>query len=427
MELDDPEPPPNHDGAANGRRPGVVDDAHVLRPPPSRSPGKGRSLSDLPPMLSPSPKLREPARATRDDSFVSLQPVTPRRPKFPVRGLSLQMPPGDGRSVSPGPSTLAHLPVPLSPTLDLAPIYGSPSSVLPRRSRGLDFSRACTNLHHSTLAEPSSPDLSPTLSGRGMMIPPRKGPPPHAHPHESPGSNPGSWWSHTAVPARRPTAGSVSSVNMLESDSSGSTSEEDELMDHDDPADGILTTPQVYKLEPPALQLSTSNPFAAAAAAQVSPGRDWMGRYSPAAASLLSFQRARLRHGRSRKRSSSASASVSASASASASASGGSGSAMASPSPASPPVAKSIETIHGYFGRDPVAMAGPSRRSSLSWGTKELHISSGGESDESPASAVDPSTDAHDPITPITPGGEEKHGVIRRPVTRRGNLLVRQP
>ena len=64
--------------------------------------------------------------------------------------------------------------LPLSPKLDSSASYGVPGSVLPRRSRGMDFSRACTNLHHSTLAEQSSPDSSPVIGGRAMNIPSRK-------------------------------------------------------------------------------------------------------------------------------------------------------------------------------------------------------------------------------------------------------------
>ena len=139
----------------------------------SRSPSKARSLSDGgPPTLSPSPKFREPEkRKSKDDSAISDSPTTPRRPAFPLRGLSLQMPPRDLMS----PSSSAYISrVPLSPKLDHSQTYGSPTSVLPRRSRGLDFSRAATNLHHSTLAEQSSPDSSPTIGGRAMNIPNRK-------------------------------------------------------------------------------------------------------------------------------------------------------------------------------------------------------------------------------------------------------------
>ena len=119
-------------------------------------------------------------------------PVTPHRPNYanfanfpnfgPLRAnselnLSLQMPQRDRDLTSPSdpvagvgvadvgvgsaaatPATNQHLkhtltPTPLSPKLDHSQIYASPTNILPRRSRGLDFSRAATSLHHSTLAE----------------------------------------------------------------------------------------------------------------------------------------------------------------------------------------------------------------------------------------------------------------------------------
>ena len=377
----------------------------VARTPP-KSPSKGRSLSDLAPTLSPSPRFREPSMTSKDDISVPALPITPRRPNFPIRGLSLQMPARD--ILGSNPSVFASR-APPSPKVDSSTTYASPS-VLPRRSRGLDFSRACTNLHHSTLAEQSSPDLSPTLSGRGMMIPPRKGLANTSNMQESPGSNPSSLWSTMAVPDKAGMASSVGSVNMLESDSSSSSTDDEELLDPDDGGDPMITTPQVYKLTNPKPTVSAT-PYAAGTSA--SPGGDWMGRYSPAAASLMSFQRARLHKRRSRKSSSSASASASG------------GSTMASPSPASPPAMKSIETMGGYFVNDGPMKTGSSRRGSLSWGTKDLHLSSGGESDDGGTNGAKHSNDNNEAGPPVTPGLEEKRGVVRRPVTRRGNLLVR--
>ncbi|KUJ12418.1 uncharacterized protein LY89DRAFT_709636 [Mollisia scopiformis] len=348
----------------------------------SRSPSKARSLSDGgPPTLSPSPKFREPEkRKSKDDSALEASPSTPRRPAFP-RGLSLQMPARDLMS----PNTSAYINrVPLSPKLDHSQTYGSPSSVLPRRSRGLDFSRAATNLHHSTLAEQSSPDSSPTITGRAMNIPNRKNGLHFSSNSESMNAST-SLWSTMANAERMTVSSSLGSVNMLGSESSSSSSDDDDLMDADDIDDSILTTPQVNKL---------AGPFAGP---QASPGNAWTTQ-SPAMSSLMNFQRARLRHGKSRKSSSS-----------------GSGASMASPSSKSPPMRGVDNMNSGYFGREQ-AEGLQARRESISWAANQLHIS-GSESDDGTLKSTLESVD------PITPGRDGQRGVIRRPVTRRGNML----
>ena len=150
----------------------------------NKTPSKSRSLSDppnnAPNTLQPSPTFHERQyRKSKDDE--ALLPATPkpaRRPDFVGRGLSLQMPP---RLEMPSPSHFPPFPrpAPLSPQLDRNNIYGgvstngnqgSPATSLPRHSRGLDFARACTNLHHSTIAE-SSPDSSPVITQKAMNIP----------------------------------------------------------------------------------------------------------------------------------------------------------------------------------------------------------------------------------------------------------------
>lgn len=60
----------------------------------------------------------------------------------------------------------------LSPKLDSAQFH-APTSVLPRRSRGLDWSRACSSLHQSTLATAST-DTRPASSARRMSVPRRR-------------------------------------------------------------------------------------------------------------------------------------------------------------------------------------------------------------------------------------------------------------
>lgn len=357
----------------------------------SRSPSKARSLSDGgPPTLSPSPKFKEPEkRKSKDDSAINDSPTTPRRPAFPLRGLSLQMPPRD--LMSPGTSAYINR-VPLSPKLDHSQTYGSPTSVLPRRSRGLDFSRAATNLHHSTLAEQSSPDSSPTMGGRAMNIPNRKNGLHFSSNSESINHNSASLWSTMGNGDRMTVSSSLGSVNMMGSDSSGSTSDDDDLMDADDIDDSILTTPQVNK---------SSTPFGAIPAN--SPGGAWAGQ-SPAVSSLMNFQRARLRNGKSRKSSSS-----------------GSTNSMISPSSKSPPTGRNTEGLGtGYFGgRDMAGEGMHSRRESISWAANQLHIS-GSESDDGTLKSTLENVDG----MPITPGRDGQRGVIRRAVTRRGNMLV---
>jgi hypothetical protein len=305
-----------------------------------------------------------------------------------LRGLSLQMPPRDLTS----PSSSAYINrVPLSPKLDHSQTYGSPTSVLPRRSRGLDFSRAATNLHHSTLAEQSSPDSSPTIGGRAMNIPNRKNGLHFSSNSESMNHNSASLWSTMGNTDRMTVSSSLGSVNMLGSDSSGSSSDDDDLMDADDIDDSILTTPQVNK---------ANTPFGAIPAA--SPGGGWAGQ-SPAVSSLMDFQRARLRHGKSRKSSSS-----------------GSTNSMVSPSSKSPPAMRSVEGLgSSYFGKDIPGEGMRSRRESISWAANQLHIS-GSESDDGTLKSTLENVDG----IPITPGRDGQRGVIRRAVTRRGNMLV---
>lgn len=339
-------------------------------------------------MLSPSPKFREPAkRKSKDDSAINDNPITPRRPALHPRGLSLQMP---ARDLLLSPNTSAYNRVPLSPKLDHSQTYGSPTSVLPRRSRGLDFSRAATNLHHSTLAEQSSPDSSPTITGRAMNIPNRKNGSYFGGVQESMIISSNSLWSTMAPADRMTVSSSLGSVNMLGSDDSSSSSGDEDLMDADDIDDSILTTPQVGKM---------AAPFTGGVNA--SPGTGWMSQ-SPAVSSLMNYQRARLRH-KSRKSSSSNSTT-----------------SMISPGSKSPPILRGIDAMgNNHFGIDIRAEGRHSRRESISWAANQLHIS-GSESDDGTLKTTLENTDG----LPITPGRDGQRGVIRRAVTRRGNMLV---
>ncbi|KAI2789265.1 hypothetical protein POX_e07295 [Penicillium oxalicum] len=337
---------------------------------------KSRSLSDASrPTTMAQPSSGDLSRPpSKDDSAIPSIPATPSRSTtLHHPNLSLNL----NSKVALSPSITNR--APLSPKLDSTQIaYGSPGSVLPRRSRGLDFSRACTNLHHSTLAE-SSPDSSPTVGGRGMMIPQRR---------SSPGLTSGPPFSTSGPADRTAISSSVSSVNMMESDTSSSEDDDDAMMGDRD--DVILSTPQAARMG------SASSLFASGPVQ--SPGNEWMGGYSQAAASLMSFQRARIRKGRSRHSSSSASGN----------------SSKPSPGPHSPPVMKSVENPGaGYFApRHSIH----SRRESLSLGTRDLRLSDLSDDGESRgARGGSPSGVSHPESGPL--------GVIRRAVTRRGSLL----
>jgi len=393
------------------------------------TPAKSRSLSD-PPMtaptsLQPSPTFRKQTRRTsKDDQAVpttpsssstatafrpplsAASPLPPRRPDF--LGLSLHMPPPAA-----SPLSVQWAGPPLSPQLDERDIYmqsqslsASPATSLPRHSRGLDFSRASSTLHHSTLAE-SSPDSSPVIAQRSMAVPPRK-------------MSVGSFMlldpPHMALapawppPERSAVSSSLGSVNMLasDSDSSDSDGDGDASMAGDEGDDALFTTPHVHKLQNPSLPTPLPAHALHTPGGSGSAATPWgaTATFSPAQASLMkTIRRTRLQNKQSkRSRKSSSSASNSGY------------SSMASPRTTSPPPLRSIEvatgtgnptaSAAGYFAW---ATAARSRRESLALGTDGLHLSSGNDSGDEAS--------ANDRNAPTTPG------VVRRPVTRRGNLL----
>ena len=358
-----------------------------------------RSSHEIRSILSPSPLFVEPTRRSKDDSNLAPSPVTPKRHVL-HRGLSLQMPPRDISSTS-----IANLTnrVPLSPTkLDSSITYATPSSVLPRRSRGMDFSRACTNLHHSTLAEQSSPDSSPTISGRGMMIP-RKGlfnPLNIANIPDSPGSIPNSLWSTIPGTDKSAISSSVGSANMMDCDSGSTSSDGDDLMGHAEEEYACHITPQVYRVGNGVLNPSGS-------AITLSPGGDGIGGYSPAPPKVMSFHRAWFNNKDQTRRNSSASGQ----------------SSVNGQGPPSP-LLKSIEIGlgSGLFARDSSKKDTNSRRQSLSLGTNDLRLSDCEESDEGTNGRASPNE--YNISVPLTPSMDERKNVIRRAVTRRGNLLV---
>ncbi|KAL9130867.1 MAG: hypothetical protein Q9217_001068 [Psora testacea] len=373
-----------------------VNDASTALPP-KRRPWSSEGIKS---MLSPSPTIIENRRGSKDDSDIPSNPVTPKRPHHPPRGLTLQMPPRDLSSTS--TANLSKR-IPVSPKLDCSAAYPSPASVLPRRSRGLDFSRAATNLHHSVLAEQPSPESSPTVGGRrGINIPVRKGlssPLDSSNIAESPRNMHGSLWTTLSNGQRAGLSSSVGSSAVVENDSGSSSS--DETMDLGEDDDTIQMTPLNG--------LSLVNPFGPMGS---SPGGDGVGIFTPSTSKLISYQRARLQSRRNRTRGSSSSASGQ--------------STMQSPVPPSPPPVRSLESSMsmngGYFLDEPTKKEIGSRRESLSLGTTDMHLSDAEQSEDEGHLQVN--THEHVPVPAhVTPSMEDRKQVVRKAVTRRSNLL----
>lgn len=356
----------------------------------SAHPSKMRSLSDgAGPQLSPSPFIVQAHRRTsKDDTSLATKsremaaPVTPRRHGFPAASglnLALQMPTHDGLpagqasmiGVSPYAKP-AMTPTPLSPKLDHSQIYASPTNILPRRSRGLDFSRAATSLHHSTLAEQTSPDASPTIGGRGMNIPGRGS-------YDGGEQSSNSLWSMMGTQERMNISSSVGSTIMFASEGSSSSGDED-FMD-DEMEDAIMSTPQQLPRNSSLIGVQTPTQ-----STHVVP---WAPETSPAITSLSSFRTRPRRQPKKKLR-------------------GLLGLGFNSASPASlsrsPPSNLAKETRDMPIGH--------SRRESISWAANQLHISSGENDDRGMDDGMP------------TPSKDGQRGVIRRAVTRRGNLLV---
>jgi len=403
----------------------MMDDARdpietaTLPPPRSPPPPKPRSLSDgganhSAPKLDPSPHIRR----TRDDSSLketefstaasstsastsvaspASTPTTPRRGEFPRRGLSLKVPPPSQREFgSPVPQTTPtpsaananaylHKQAPLSPKLDPSQVFASPTNILPRRSRGLDFSRAATSLHHSTLADQSSPDSSPTiggganggggLGGRAMNIPGRRA---GGGDFSSTEQSSTSLWSMMGSQERMHISSSLGSVAAaIQSDSSSSS--DDDLMD-EDMEEAYITTPQAGKGTPVGVAASP-----------------WGGQ-----SSLMSFQQRQRPKRLPRKRLRGPLGL-------------GFGSNLAGAGAAG--LSRSPPNNHhgGGITKDSGAQ---SRRESISWQANQLHIS--GSEGEEGSRMGDGTLEG----VLATPGLDGQRSVIRRVVTRRGNLLV---
>ncbi|KAM3505212.1 hypothetical protein MY11210_008053 [Beauveria gryllotalpidicola] len=377
----DTDPAPHE--AAAGAEPSRVQQ-HLLGRPATLT--KSRSLSDgggLPPKLSPAPHIITSNRPTsKDDHDIDTfsnagaaaaaatlagHPSTPKRSD--VRGLSsLHMqqqrqqqqqqqqqqpqqpqpqPPRTFRDSTPPPAatgTSAYgKPAPLSPKLDHSHIYASPTNILPRRSRGLDFSRAATSLHHSTLAE-SSPESSPTVGGRGMNIPARRreygiGAEHNLQASASP------WPVASGNPERMTISSSLGSTQAVGSDSS-SSSEDDDLMD-EDTDEAYATTPHISRMGPG----GGGNPFG-----------------SPALGPLASFQnRQRPRkHPKKKVRG---------------------------------PLGLGFNMTTSALSRSPPSNSSRARRESISWQANQLHISSGDGEDSGKSDVDGPSGDAQPNVT----------------------------
>lgn len=180
--------------------------------------------------LSPSPSFREPAARPGSDGTHIENPT-----KSVTRGpgsLFLQMPKDEAGNI-----TIDSY----SPHADNKDIYGSPNTVLPRRSRGMDFARACTNLHHSTLPNVATPDSSPVFTQKSMKIPSRRS------------SAVSSMWESPrpmglyAMPIggsnERFRPRSIGSTTAMMSDGSDSSSDEDEK----DESEEMVMTPHVQR------------------------------------------------------------------------------------------------------------------------------------------------------------------------------------
>lgn len=377
-----------------------------------RTPGRhhARSLSDgggTPRRFTPAQIAEASRRTSKDDSTITVTlpsresfssstsastsmvtapplpppPVTPHRSEFPMRGLSLHMPqPQASTPPTQQSGSLLPKPAPLSPKLDHSQIYSSPTNILPRRSRGLDFSRAATSLHHTTIAEQSSPDSSPTVGGRAMNIPGRRA----AH-FGAPEQTSNSLWSMMGNQERHHISTSLgSAANLaLVSDFSNS-SDEDDIMD-EDMEEPYETTPQVLRNQPFGLQAGSGWPA---------------GSGSPAVNSLLSFQQRQRPRKQSKKKGR-----------------GPLGVGFPPTPSAAGMLSKSPPTNTISYGNMAKEM-NPShaRRESISWAANNLNIG-GSDSEDSPKTGVNV-----DGV--LGPGADVQNRVVRRAVTRRSNLLV---
>jgi hypothetical protein len=170
---------------------------------------------------------------------------------------------------------------------------------------------------------------------------------------------------------RNTMASSLGSISMLGSDDDSSSDDLEPMDDNEDPEDHILNTPHLHRKSP--IVSTTPAPNL------------WPNPFYPSANHFSGFRKIKFRDAKSRNSSSSASGN----------------SNVPSPVPTSP----GGKTESSHFPKENAFRRPPSRRESISKVTNELYISSGNDSGDEGGLPL-----------PSTPG------VVRRPVSRRGNL-----
>ena len=186
---------------------------------------------------------------------------------------------------------------------------------------------------------------------------------------------------------------------MMDYESPSTSSDDDDAIGHVEEEDTIHMTPHASRARNGVMNL-----FGPAIGS--SPGGDGVTGFSPAAAKLMSFQRARTKSGPRRKSLGSTSSHGS----------------FHAPRSRSPPLLKSFESRRGGSVPHESTRAIASRRESLSLGTHDLQLSDYEDGDK----VVETLSDPLGISTPMTPTMDGRRGVIRRAVTRRTNMMVRQ-
>lgn len=322
--------------------------------------------------LAPSPHFLEQSPTTQDDhSLIPSLSRTSSRIDAAWGGLSLQLPPRDPNAFNPPPRSVAQ-----SPRSEARDPYGTPTTVLPRHSRGMDFSRAATHLHHSTVAERPSPESSPTITHKSLASRRTSS---HSMALDSPRQNSGWNWNGSSNSEKGFFPRSVGSTAALTSDTSSSSSDDDtDVMEQDEPEDAMMNTPQVRKM----MDGTVTTPYAGMEKPRA---LDWLPQQSPNPQAFTSLRRRKHAHSVGRR------------------------SRLTTPDP-QPQGGRRESFAMSQISkelRSPMARR-ESRRESLSMGTHHLRLSSSNDGEEENGMF----------------GAMTTPGVVRRPVVRRSNLLV---